>query len=618
MLGMASRHRTLEEAVETLKNELDPQTFGTYMALVKRAVQYLLETKGEGGRVVQKAHPVFGPIIAQSAQARLIMFMLGFEDVDEDEDVMVMFDFDGHAAGMRSFKDIAEKQLINYPSLIRDIVGGGGSGSSDDVTTTTERISSNLDFDESEDKVAVTTRMGHFFFMRLMPLVLFSTRSPDNGASLKEQVSAVIEVIEKCASILHVVREGTVCHQSWLDVCADARRLADAFLPVSSRLQESLAVSSKITETANIICNELRVRHNEQHVEIFVFMHLSWHLCQQTTMGQLLTKDDMQNYVRVSCSFPSDQFSQEYAESVEKVRCFIVKALDQSLSSAEIREVHDAVVWQKKSFLQHIRSTRTDLRISIDNSRVSLDFEVPEIGLGDDCDLPTLLQMRERMERQVARLQRHLNVVPSPPPPPPVERQAPERAELSENDSDGEEKKDEPEKTDKDKEDEDEEVDQARAIAIVHPYNEKEEEEEGDQWSFEAFFSRVAHVSSVAECQSLQCEVSLVFEERQALVRKLREDCASLSKAFAESPKDVANVLETRLRETTMQLEQGERDVFRINEVLTSLEIKAKNFRLSTLDTKTLKELLERIARSRASEEDLVVLVDEIRSFMKT
>ena len=125
-------------------------------------------------------------------------------------------------------------------------------------------------------------------------------------------------------------------------------------------------------------------------------------------------------------------------------------------------------------------------------------------------------------------------------------------------------------------------------------------------------------MSSVAECQSLQCEVSLVFEERQALVRKLREDCASLSKAFAESPKDVANVLETRLRETTMQLEQGERDVFRINEVLTSLEIKAKNFRLSTLDTKTLKELLERIARSRASEEDLVVLVDEIRSFMKT
>ena len=65
---------------------------------------------------------------------------------------MVMFDFDGHAAGMRSFKDIAEKQLINYPSLIRDIVGGGGSGSSDDVTTTTERISSNLDFDESGRK----------------------------------------------------------------------------------------------------------------------------------------------------------------------------------------------------------------------------------------------------------------------------------------------------------------------------------------------------------------------------------------------------------------------------------------------------------------------------------
>eukprot|EP00118_Oscarella_pearsei_P010031 m.59658 g.59658 ORF g.59658 m.59658 type:complete len:602 (+) comp34892_c0_seq7:31-1836(+) len=591
---MAGRHQALEEAVETLKEEAGPQTFFTFLQLVKRAVEVILNAQGSQGRVVRKDHHIFGPIIRDNAQARLVMYMLGFEDVDKDEKVMVMFDFDGHAAGLRSFKDIAEKQLATTSSNASSssILSLSQDAAQESVT------SADVAFDETEGFPVTCARLGFFYFSQFMPRVLFESNSPP--LERKNQVSICIQVIEKCLLVLGVGQPGGMSHQSWASCRDRALQLCEVSFPIMNRLGETMSLSEKMTTAANLISNEVRIQLSEQVLDVFVSMHLFSHLYNQTSMGQILTASHMYDLVRMSCSLPSGVFSQQCMDSVEKVRSVLLEAASRPLSPAEIGDLHQAVKQQMRMFFQELCPSQR--RQQLGHGR--------RLGTAAELAMTDMVVKGEEVPDAVAV---HYS----------------DGLEVSGEDED--EKKDAPEKLHKEDDDACSSPSslngQRKAVAIVRPYADEDKPDPlcKEECGFKDIFSRLSQVSSESECRSINSEIGDLIKEKKALVSKCEEDCAALQ-AAVESCGGIRVVVDTlteSLHENLKINKKFEDEIEELDHLLVLLKEKAEclaaeasaRSTVNDFDVDLLRILLKRIADG-ALDSQVVFLAAEIEVFM--
>lgn len=268
------------------------------------------------------------------------MFMLGFEDVPRSDRSMIMVDFDSHVGVMRSFRDVAEKQLKTG-------------------TTGRQRILDASSTLMSDDPYIVVIHLGYFYFLRFLLLTLHTDLHGLVDKGLADQVKGAANAVEIAGKKLNALQPGGMSYSSW-NLCkeqvftfidsAESMRGDDGLVAA-----QKMSLAQSINETANLIANELRCNTSEEFVDMFIFMHLTKHLISQTNIGRLLFASDLREYLRVSCSLRLDYFSEELVKSLETIRCHFTDALDHPLDAVAIANVFELVTWQVYSFLDQVK-----------------------------------------------------------------------------------------------------------------------------------------------------------------------------------------------------------------------------------------------------------------------
>jgi hypothetical protein len=369
-------HKGLEEALDGLYKDIGVQSYVDFLAMVKTAVEALLDSGGREGRAVDKEHYLFGPILQRSPQAKLVMFMLGFEDIPESDKCMIMVDFDSHVGVMRSFRDFADKQLSS-----------GRIGHRRVLDPSTSLMAG--------DPYLVVIHFSYFFFLRFYLLSLHTDLEVLRNYGAGEQVKVAANAVEVAAKKLNIVQPGGISYSTW----QQCKELVFAFIGFEDERRDGdelvaaqkMAIGEKMSEAANLIANELR--YKEEFVDLFVFMHLTKHLLSQTRIGEMLFHNDLGDYVRVSCSLQMDYFTKEFAESVETVRHHCTEAMDHCLDPGVVARLHEKISWQAHCLLDQLKpqqSRESRMHVGTPQASTSIDQVLMErYGI----QLPTLDQV---------------------------------------------------------------------------------------------------------------------------------------------------------------------------------------------------------------------------------
>jgi hypothetical protein len=351
-------HKGLEEALDGLYKDIGVQSYVDFLAMVKTAVEALLDSGGREGRAVDKEHYLFGPILQRSSLAKLVMFMLGFEDIPETDKCMIMLDFDSHVGVMRSFRDFADKQLSS---------GRVGHYQARVLNTSTSLM--------ADDPYLVAIHLGYFFFLRFLLFSLHTDLDVLRNSGVGEQVKVAADAVEVAAKKLNIMQLGGTSYSNW----QQCKELVFAFISEDERtdgddlvVAQKMSISQKMNEAANLIANELRHNYTEEFVDLFLFMHLTKQLYSQTNVGEMLFHNDLGQYLRVSCGLRMNYFSENFAESVEMVRHHCTEAMDHALEASVVARLHNKVGWQVHCLLEQLKpQQRREPRVQIGTSRAT-------------------------------------------------------------------------------------------------------------------------------------------------------------------------------------------------------------------------------------------------------
>jgi hypothetical protein len=128
----------------------------------------------------------------------------------------------------------------------------------------------------------------------------------------------------------------------------------DTTLYLANGGDQKSQLCDEMVQAANAIAFEVRRKYSEEHVDILVYMHVKKVLILETTKGDFITSEGVQQYMTTSCSLPKDYLSKKYMDSVDKVRQKCLESLERSLTGTEINELNRLLLWQASDFLKEL------------------------------------------------------------------------------------------------------------------------------------------------------------------------------------------------------------------------------------------------------------------------
>eukprot|EP00118_Oscarella_pearsei_P016458 m.157173 g.157173 ORF g.157173 m.157173 type:complete len:729 (+) comp38704_c0_seq2:413-2599(+) len=260
---------------------------------------------------------------------------------------MAIFDFSAHAPSLRLFKDIALKQ-------ISETRGGQSVFIPPD----------------SDDSVVTVGHLGYFFFLRMMMLVLHSSReSLVFTGELHGQVLASLEAVEKKTAKLGIMSPGGIGRTNWTACKAHVLRFIDVTTSCPDLIAERKVLYSNMEDLGNMLAADLRHKWTENHSELFMYVSLTRILLAMTNSKRMPPQRIVTLYLNASFALPVEYFSEKYMESVERTRSrlvdFISRVEGQS-SERDVAEVFQEVYWQNHNFLEEfcepVNGSRTQVK----------------------------------------------------------------------------------------------------------------------------------------------------------------------------------------------------------------------------------------------------------------
>ncbi|XP_062511754.1 uncharacterized protein LOC134187609 isoform X2 [Corticium candelabrum] len=311
---MAEGHSRFEDELRALEREVNSQTYVEFVLMVKDAVDHLLKTRGTKGRTVNKRHSRFGPIIQRCPQAVKIMHMLGFVDMN--------------ANALTCFTDICKRSLER--NGIRSVA--------------TIDASSSI---HSDDPTIVVAHLAYFYFLRFMFLTLVSEWQHLMG-HLAFQIKVAMDSIDLCLRKLALAQPLSVGHDMW----KTTKEHTSVYLANGGDIREQLC--DEMVQAANAITFEMRLKYSEGDIDWMVYMHLKKVLILETTKGGMISTEGIERYMAASCGLPREYLSEQYLDTVDKVRGKCLESLERPLITSEIAELNHTLFWQASNFLGHL------------------------------------------------------------------------------------------------------------------------------------------------------------------------------------------------------------------------------------------------------------------------
>ena len=351
------------------------------------------------------------------------------------------------------------------------------------------------------------------------------------------QVKIAMDAVDACLRKLALVQPGSPGHDMW------KKTKEDTNLYLANGGDQRSQLCDEMVQAANAMAFEVRMKYSEEHVDILVYMHLKKVLILETTKGDLLTPEGVQQYMTASCSLPRDYLSEKYMDTVDKVRQKCLESLERQLTAAEISELNHVLLWQASDFLKELHPPPGGARTQRRGRSVGGGLA------GHLHDLRRLLEMASASGTSSSPMDTFGgsgHVLGG------ISDEAVGGA--SSDESDGEEKKDEgeKEKPDWDKDDEDE-TDGDSILTI----------EEIDQ--------AVRITTSVKEVESLQRSVIAMIQKKSDERARLQSECLELEAAALDAKSqdnvEIVTIMEAEKSEQASRIQHMRGEIRRLRHI---------------------------------------------------
>lgn len=359
------------------------------------------------------------------------------------------------------------------------------------------------------------------------------------------QVKIAMDAVDVCIRRLVLIQPGSPGHDLW----KTTKERTQVYLANGGDDRSQLC--EEMVKAANAIAFEIRMKYSEEHVDMMVYMHLKKVLILETTKGELPNPEGIERYMNSSLSLPREYLSQQYMDTVDKVREKCLESLERQLTSSEISELNHTLLWQASEFLQQLHPPPGGPRPHRLLRSAAGGREQFTQVMGHLPDLRHLLGIgvsRESSSSQTGRPEGRGYVLGTG-------REVVVGVDGISDESDGEEKKDEGEKEKPDWDINDEDL-------YGHDTEMKQSEGQNRPFTIELSIDELDKVArtttSVQEVESLQRKLTAMIQKRSDDRVRLQSECSEFEVA-AQTAKsqgviEIVNIMEAEKNERASRL----------------------------------------------------------------
>lgn len=203
------------------------------------------------------------------------------------------------------------------------------------------------------DPLTVVAHLSYHYFMRWF--LITTNVNPSMVVSFGSQVRVSMDGIEMATRTLGIMKPDSAAHAAWTALKRDVLQQLQEAQNVTG-IQTKAEMVNGMLGCASEILEELKRNTPPVCITMFYYMHLTKMIMMVTSAGHVVSREDANRYIQTSFDLPTDRFSKEYGDSIDKVRCFCLKMQETELVPDELAELHQTVTWQSNEFLEHFKS----------------------------------------------------------------------------------------------------------------------------------------------------------------------------------------------------------------------------------------------------------------------
>ncbi|XP_062518416.1 uncharacterized protein LOC134193591 isoform X2 [Corticium candelabrum] len=321
---------SVREAMVALRESVGAYPWRLFLKFVRKSVVEHMKNSDSAKASINPRDWNISAVYFDSHLGRQLMERIGYRELDwESQTVtthdLIMSNVGQHGDQLATFKQLADEELASTecPGVEQ--------------------------FNEIGSIPLWVAHLAYNFLVRVGLTIL--TVDVQLFELVMEDIHCGLECIEYLALKLNIMEPESSCQQVW----HITRRAIVAY--IDNREKDFMGeVESHLESFSKQLLSKLSTTVPYSLVCIFNHICVVASAAQTCASGEMLDADDVAFFLGSFDDMPSRCMSERYVESVERMRCLLLKSFDERLALGDVLRISEIAVWQLRNFLYHFRS----------------------------------------------------------------------------------------------------------------------------------------------------------------------------------------------------------------------------------------------------------------------